>query len=949
MTGNLSFGDNNKVILGSGSDLQLYHDANNSFIKDSGTGSLYVQADAGVYITNASGSENKAIFTSDGAVNLYHDNALRFVTTSSGIDVTGVITTDGMTTSADINFGDNDKAVFGAGSDLQIYHDGSHSYIQDSGTGDLIIRAENFRLTDSGNTEFMLQAVPNGAVTAYFNGAAKLATTSTGIDVTGTIKASGNGKLQISDDTEGSTFEFNVGGSGALEIYDGTTERMRIDSSGEFTLGNPSSGSALQLDVSATGTDGVDIKSSYYSGGYGPMKLHVGGSERMRITSAGDVEVKGGNELRVYRTDNATYGSMEYLTGAGGLKFKDVNGDGMTFAGPSSDYMRILTGGTVGIGTSTPSSYDSRANNLVVGDSGDAGITIFSGASNDARLQFAPSGDTGLNNGLIGYDNANDKMSFATAGTDRMHINSSGIAVTGNVVSTGVSGSSIIQAVGADSNGYADVEIQSTGSTGASRLYFSDTAAKSGIVLYDHNADNMQFHTGGTLRGFYNSTGLTVTANSGSTSHYFTYNENGGEIQLYDNAGNIATLIDQSSNATRILELQNGSTFQIGHGSSNTTGIVEFRSAGFGLAGVIDANANWGLGGINNPAAPLHVSKSINNYVARFENSDASNPYTVWIREPASASSGYPLINITNNGGTATYLRVDSNNGNLYLHTTGDVVSTTSGTGLSYASGYLAVSRDTSSEAAAVQYLNRTGGDGQHLQFRKDGSPVGSIGVDNTDNLFISGNSSHAGLNFSTDAVLPYKNGDYANGSIDLGETTAAKWKDLHLSGKINPSAETSFINAYSATVANGAFVYVGSGGSITVGVPSAASRTPMSFRNTNGEVGTISTQGSSTAYNTSSDYRLKENVVAMSGATERLKQLAPKRFNFIADADVTVDGFLAHEVADVVPEAITGAKDAVDDDGNAMYQGIDQSKLVPLLVATIQELEARIAALESN
>ncbi len=122
-----------------------------------------------------------------------------------------------------------------------------------------------------------------------------------------------------------------------------------------------------------------------------------------------------------------------------------------------------------------------------------------------------------------------------------------------------------------------------------------------------------------------------------------------------------------------------------------------------------------------------------------------------------------------------------------------------------------------------------------------------------------------------------------------------------------------------------------------------------MYFRNPNGFVGNISTSGTATAYNTSSDYRLKENVVAMSGATERLKQLAPKRFNFIADADTTVDGFLAHEVADVVPEAVTGAKDAVDDDGNAVYQGIDQSKLVPLLVATIQELEARIAALESN
>ena len=85
-----------------------------------------------------------------------------------------------------------------------------------------------------------------------------------------------------------------------------------------------------------------------------------------------------------------------------------------------------------------------------------------------------------------------------------------------------------------------------------------------------------------------------------------------------------------------------------------------------------------------------------------------------------------------------------------------------------------------------------------------------------------------------------------------------------------------------------------------------------------------------------------------MSGATERLKQLKPSRFNFIADADTTVDGFLAHEVQDIVPEAITGTKDAVDAEGNPDYQGIDQSKLVPLLVATIQELEARIAALES-
>ena len=116
----------------------------------------------------------------------------------------------------------------------------------------------------------------------------------------------------------------------------------------------------------------------------------------------------------------------------------------------------------------------------------------------------------------------------------------------------------------------------------------------------------------------------------------------------------------------------------------------------------------------------------------------------------------------------------------------------------------------------------------------------------------------------------------------------------------------------------------------------------------TNNAVGSISTSGSSTAYTTSSDYRLKENVVYDWDATTRLKQLKPARFNFIVDETNTlVDGFLAHEVSSIVPEAITGTKDAVDDNGDAVMQGIDQSKLVPLLIKTIQELEARITALE--
>jgi len=114
------------------------------------------------------------------------------------------------------------------------------------------------------------------------------------------------------------------------------------------------------------------------------------------------------------------------------------------------------------------------------------------------------------------------------------------------------------------------------------------------------------------------------------------------------------------------------------------------------------------------------------------------------------------------------------------------------------------------------------------------------------------------------------------------------------------------------------------------------------------GAVGSIQSNGSSTSYNTSSDYRLKENVVAISDGITRLKTLKPSRFNFKVDKDTTVDGFLAHEVT-AVPEAITGTKDEVDSDNNPVYQGIDQSKLVPLLVAAVQELIGKVEALEAS
>ena len=194
----------------------------------------------------------------------------------------------------------------------------------------------------------------------------------------------------------------------------------------------------------------------------------------------------------------------------------------------------------------------------------------------------------------------------------------------------------------------------------------------------------------------------------------------------------------------------------------------------------------------------------------------------------------------------------------------------------------------------------------------------------------------------------------------------------------ITNASERLRINANARICINGNATTNGHGN--FVGEVGANSKALM-FEHTvgGGETGSITTGSSSAAYNTSSDYRLKENVVPMTGSIDRVKALKPSRFNFILDADKTVDGFLAHEAQAVVPESVTGTKDAMRDeeyevtaaieevrdaDGNVTteaadavmgtrsvpdMQGIDQSKIVPLLVAALQEALAKIDAMESR
>jgi hypothetical protein len=301
---------------------------------------------------------------------------------------------------------------------------------------------------------------------------------------------------------------------------------------------------------------------------------------------------------------------------------------------------------------------------------------------------------------------------------------------------------------------------------------------------------------------------------------------------------------------------------------------------------------------------------------------------TFTVADTVSASAGgtfsgnvtvNALLNVDN-------IRIDGNTISS-TDTNGDITLDPDGTGKVYVPSQLdveaatgdatlrvhAAEADSSSEPILV--LESSNDFAESIVEFKDSSGVGGrVAYNHGDNA----------LRFQTNGLSEGMRID-SSGNLLLGTTT-----NLDTASRLN--VKYSYTNSGAAWESN-----------------STATHNAIVFKNPNGVVGTIQTSGSSTAYNTSSDYRLKENVADMTGAIDRVKALAPKRFNFIADADTTVDGFLAHEAQAVVPEAITGTHNEVDDDGNPVYQGIDQSKLVPLLTGALQEAIAKIEALETQ
>lgn len=473
---NLHASDNVKALFGAGSDLQIYHDGSNSHIKNTGTGSLYIAAEGtgdlflrgedDIFI-QPQGGENGIVVQGNGAVTLYYDNSAKLATTSQGIDVTGSITTDGMTTSADINFGDDNKALFGAGNDLKIYHSANNqSYIHEVGTGNLKILADNLLLQRADESQTYIQALTGGAVDLRHAGNVKLATTSTGIDVTGTTVTDG---LTTNGASEGDTyFTGGTANSRLLNIFTSTGgssanagHNFKIASGeGEFIFGNNTTTNLLTVK-----TGGIDVTGTVTSDGLildDNTSLYSTDATLSKYSSSNGVYLNGniGGWLRLNgdRTGNQRWdiygnnggGYARLLTNNKNRLDVANNGDISFYddTGSSQSFFWDASAEKLAIGTTTANAALTVHHALPSGQpiaefrstgNSNATIDLRADGTGDSRIWFDLNGVTPF---AIGVDNSDgDKFkisgNYQLGTNDRFVIDSSGNSTFSGTISSG--------------------------------------------------------------------------------------------------------------------------------------------------------------------------------------------------------------------------------------------------------------------------------------------------------------------------------------------------------------------------------------------------------------------------------------------------------------------------------------------------------------------------------
>jgi hypothetical protein len=531
------------------------------------------------------------------------------------------------------------------------------------------------------------------------------------------------------------------------------------------------------------------------------------------------------------------------------------------------------------------------------------------------------------------------------------------------------------------------------GSAAAPSIYFKDSGTDTGI--YSPGADQFGIATGGTGRLVIDSSGnINIDSNTlyvdasnnrvgvGTSSPSYLLHANGSGTQyigLTSSTNDAATLLGATSSGSFLInqsttlptQIWTNGNPRLNIDSSGRVGIATTTPLGLLDLGAADSATALAIAGWR--------AASYNGSVLQWGGITASQWSTA-----AFFTGGTERARIDSSGRLLVGTSTSRGNFNLYGNNYSSIVQVEGSSqeiSLSLAKSgnpWLVLGNtSTASSGSGAGIIGFSASDGTNLvqaaqiSCTIDGTPgsndmpgrlVFSTTADGASSPTERMRITSAGfISIGGDTDTGFSNPSANNLAITTGGTERIRFTDdayILFNGITNKALRDST----DSTGGNGLSIDSGAGGflQIAAGGPTFFNRTGsdgsiIAFRRAGVPVGSISVTASATTYATSSDYRLKENVVALTGAIDRINDLRVCRFNFIADPDKTVDGFLAHEAQAIVPECVTGTKDEVDADGNPLYQGIDQSKLVPLLTAALQEalqkiedLETRLSALES-
>ena len=466
----------------------------------------------------------------------------------------------GLTTTGDVSFGDNDKAIFGAGSDLQIYHDGSNSYVSELGTGELILlsNGSTVNIQATPGAEYMARFYRDAQVELYYDNAKKLATTSTGIDVTGTVTADG---LTVDGDVT-----LNQGSGDALSIFRSTdyaTLKIGADSSNHWYMQEVGSNDLYLARVNAGVGDYAakfasngDI-SFYEDTGTTPKFFWDASAESLGIgttvpTRALHVNAGTANEVARFESTD-TEALIELVDSTGSAQIRSRNDLRFYTNGGSTRAMDIDSSGNVGIGTSSP------VNKLSV--SGSGSVANFNGTSSDVSFSLTSSNSSGT--GYIQY--SGDNLNFWTNNSERLRIDSSGNLLVGTTSPYSVSKTTIDYS----SNGAFGITLRDTGSAAEGAMaYFVKGGAVVGSVV--SNTSSTSYNTSTT-------SGIT-----GVDANNVSIRTNNTEAMRIDASGNLLVGTTSGSDKVTVNGTVSATNF-------NTTSDATLKTNVETLTGSLDA------------------------------------------------------------------------------------------------------------------------------------------------------------------------------------------------------------------------------------------------------------------------------------------------------------------------------------------------------------------------